>query len=145
MGASKRYQVGQPRAARLMKIGWSTWLYKKKVRRFGAVLRRRLCEMAASHVRYGYRRLTVLLRREGWKVKRETHLPAVHRGAGRVLERGKVCFARRRSAETGEVPRTLPSRSVAQRIGRPYADSIRGAPQAHDRKNQHIDGGAKSA
>jgi len=32
------------------------------------VLRRRLCEMAASHVRYGYRRLTVLLRREGWTV-----------------------------------------------------------------------------
>jgi putative transposase len=49
-----------------MKIGWSTWMYKKKVRRFDAVLRRRLCEMAASHVRYGYRRLTVLLRREGW-------------------------------------------------------------------------------
>jgi putative transposase len=48
-----------------MKIGWSTWMYKKKVRRFDAVLRRRLCEMAASHVRYGYRRLTVLLRREG--------------------------------------------------------------------------------
>ena len=24
--------------------------------------------MASSHVRYGYRRLTVLLRREGWKV-----------------------------------------------------------------------------
>lgn len=24
--------------------------------------------MAAKHVRYGYRRLTVLLRREGWKV-----------------------------------------------------------------------------
>jgi len=38
------------------------------VRRFDAVLRRRLCEMAAKHVRYGYRRLTVLLRREGWKV-----------------------------------------------------------------------------
>ena len=28
----------------------------------------RLKEMAASHVRYGYRRLTVLLKREGWKV-----------------------------------------------------------------------------
>jgi transposase InsO family protein len=51
-----------------MKIGWTTWMYKKKVRRFDAILRRRLCEMAASHVRYGYRRLTVLLRREGWKV-----------------------------------------------------------------------------
>jgi len=24
--------------------------------------------MAATHVRYGYRRLTVLLRREGWKI-----------------------------------------------------------------------------
>jgi putative transposase len=52
----------------LVKIGWSTWRYKKKVRRFDAVLRRGLCEMAAKHVRYGYRRLTVLLRREGWKV-----------------------------------------------------------------------------
>jgi putative transposase len=28
----------------------------------------RLRELAATHVRYGYRRLTVLLRREGWKV-----------------------------------------------------------------------------
>jgi hypothetical protein len=27
-----------------------------------------LRELTATHVRYGYRRLTVLLRREGWKV-----------------------------------------------------------------------------
>ncbi len=33
------------------------------------MLRRRLRELAATHVRYGYRRLTVLLRREGWHVK----------------------------------------------------------------------------
>ena len=51
-----------------MKVGWSTWLYRRKVRRFEEVLRRRLCEIAATYVRYGYRRLTVLLRREGWKV-----------------------------------------------------------------------------
>jgi len=31
-------------------------------------LRRRLREIAATHVRYGYRPLTVLLRREGWKI-----------------------------------------------------------------------------
>ena len=31
-------------------------------------LRQRLKELAATHVRYGYRRLTVLLRREGWPV-----------------------------------------------------------------------------
>jgi len=28
----------------------------------------RLCELAASRVRFGYRRLTVILRREGWRV-----------------------------------------------------------------------------
>jgi putative transposase len=33
-------------------------------------LRCRLWELAATHVRYGYRRLTVLLRREGWVAKR---------------------------------------------------------------------------
>jgi len=31
-------------------------------------LRRRLKDLAATYVRYGYRRLTVFLRREGWKV-----------------------------------------------------------------------------
>jgi putative transposase len=30
-------------------------------------LRMRLRDLAASRVRYGYRRLTVLLKREGWK------------------------------------------------------------------------------
>ena len=33
---------------------------------FDEVLRHRLREMAGTHVRYGYRRLTVLLQREGW-------------------------------------------------------------------------------
>ena len=31
-------------------------------------LGRRLRELAAVHVRWGYRRLTILLQREGWKV-----------------------------------------------------------------------------
>jgi putative transposase len=64
-------EIGKRRVAGLMRLGWSSWLYRKKTRRFDEVLRRRrrrLCEMAATHVRYGYRRLTVLLRREGWKV-----------------------------------------------------------------------------
>ena len=63
--AQPTFQIGQRRAARLVGVAWTTWMYKKKVRRFDAVLRQRLCEMAASHVRYGYRRLTVLLRRDG--------------------------------------------------------------------------------
>ena len=48
-----------------MAIG--TLRYKSR-KVFEEVLRRRLREMAGTHVRYGYRRLTVLLRREGWKV-----------------------------------------------------------------------------
>jgi hypothetical protein len=48
--AQQTFQSGQRRAARLLRVAWTTWLYKKKVRRFDAVLRRRLCEMAASHL-----------------------------------------------------------------------------------------------
>ena len=37
--------------------------------------------MAASHVRYGYRRLTVLLQARRLESECEAHLPAVHGGA----------------------------------------------------------------
>jgi putative transposase len=75
-----------------MGLAWSTWLYKKKVRPFDEVLRRRLCEMAATYVRYGYRRLTVLLRREGWKVnaKRIYRLYAEERLIVRTKQRRKI-------------------------------------------------------
>src|SRR5437763_3968551 len=88
-----------------MKIGWSTWMYKKKVRWFDAVLRRRLCEMAASHVRYGYRRLTVLLRREGWKVnaKRIYRLYDEENPKVRSVERKKI--ARRQRVPPGQALR----------------------------------------
>lgn len=50
-----------------MQLAISTLRYhSRKV--FDEVLRRRLRELAGTHVRYGYRRLTVLLRREGWHV-----------------------------------------------------------------------------
>jgi len=75
-----------------MKVGWSTWLYRRKVRGFEEVLRRRLCEMAATYVRYGYRRLTVLLRREGWKVnaKRIYRLYAEDQLIVRTKQRKKI-------------------------------------------------------
>lgn len=43
-------------------------------------LRMRLHALAASRVRFGYRRLTVMLRREGWKVNTKRILSAVYRG-----------------------------------------------------------------
>jgi putative transposase len=55
-------------------------------------LRVRLREMAATHVRYGYRRLTVLLRREGWKVnaKRVYRLYDQENLKVRSVERKKI-------------------------------------------------------
>jgi len=55
-------------------------------------LRRRLREIAATHVRYGYRRLTVLLRREGWKVnaKRIYRLYEEENLKVRSVERKKI-------------------------------------------------------
>lgn len=66
----KAYQLGARRSARLVGVPWTTLLYKSRKKPQEA-LRGRLREIAATHVRYGFRRLTVLLRREGWKVNAE--------------------------------------------------------------------------
>jgi len=89
-----------------VKIGWTTWQYKKKVRRFDAVLRRRLCEMAGKHVRYGYRRLTVLLRREGWKVnaKRIYRLYTEEQLIVRTKQRRKIALRQRGTIATATAP-----------------------------------------
>jgi putative transposase len=89
-----------------MKIGWTTWMYKKKVRRFDAILRRRLCELAASHVRYGYRRLTVLLRRDGWKVnaKRIYRLYTEEQLIVRTKQRRKIARRQRGTMATAAAP-----------------------------------------
>lgn len=60
-------------------------------------LRTRLRELAATHVRYGYRRLTVLLRREGWHVnaKRVYRLYDQEELKVRSLERKKIARRQR--------------------------------------------------
>ncbi len=60
-------RISERRAARLMKIVTSSQRYRSR-RDPQVPLRRRLKDLAATYVRYGYRRLTVFLRREGWKV-----------------------------------------------------------------------------
>lgn len=64
MGA---FGVSQRRACRLILIGRSTFSYRSQAQDQSA-LRMRLKELAMVRVRYGYRRLTILLQREGWKV-----------------------------------------------------------------------------
>ncbi len=48
--------------------GWYPSIGQLAAARAAAIRKPRLRELAASRVRWGYRRLTVLLRREGWKV-----------------------------------------------------------------------------
>lgn len=65
--AQEAYQISERHAARLVRLAIGTLRYRSR-KIFDEVLRRRLRELAGTHVRYGYRRLTVLLRREGWHV-----------------------------------------------------------------------------
>jgi putative transposase len=65
--AQEAYRISERHAARLVELAISTLRYRSR-KVFDEVLRRRLRELAGTHVRYGYRRLTVLLRREGWHV-----------------------------------------------------------------------------
>jgi hypothetical protein len=58
-----RWAQAAHRAARLMGVSWATFLYKSHKKPQERLIRR-LREMAATHVRYSYRRLAVLLRRD---------------------------------------------------------------------------------
>ena len=61
------FALSERRAAGLVKITRKTLVYRSR-RPPQDALRMRLRELAASRVRFGYRRLTVMLRREGWRV-----------------------------------------------------------------------------
>ena len=61
------YQYSERRAGQLLAVHRSTQRYRHHRDRQEA-LRQRLKELAGVRVRFGYRRLTILLNREGWKV-----------------------------------------------------------------------------
>ena len=72
-------------------MAWSTMRYRSR-RPLQEALRGRLRQLAAIYVRYGYRRLTVLLRREGWAVnaKRVYRLYDEEQLKVRSVERKKI-------------------------------------------------------
>jgi putative transposase len=91
-------------------IGISRSLYRYEPRRpDDQVLRDRLCELAAHKRRYGYRRLHVLVKREGWTVNHKRLLRVYHQ-AGLAVRR------RRRKRIAGverqvKAPATAPNQS----------------------------------
>jgi putative transposase len=66
-GIRQAYQLNESRACGL--VGITRWINRYQSRRDPQdELRQRIRELAGNRPRYGYRRLTVMLRREGWKV-----------------------------------------------------------------------------
>lgn len=61
-------KVSQRRACRAIGQWRSTQRYQPKVRDDEAALAARMNRLAASHPRYGYRRIAALLRQDGWRV-----------------------------------------------------------------------------
>ncbi len=66
----KAYQISERRACQVVAVNRSTVQYRS-VKTDVPALRARINEIAATRVRYGYPRIHVLLRREGWVVNRK--------------------------------------------------------------------------
>ena len=98
------FAVSERRVARLLPIQLATLRYRSR-RDPQLGLRLRLRELAANRVGFGYRRLTVLLRREGWPVN-----------AKRIY---------RLYTEDGLAVRTKVRKKIARRTRVPVAKAIR--------------------
>lgn len=81
------HELGVTRACGLMGISRSLYHYESH-RPDDDALRQRLCELAACKRRYGYRRLHVLVRREGLVVNHK-RVFRVYQAAGLVIRRRK--------------------------------------------------------
>ena len=78
---------GVTRACGLIRISRSLYRYRSR-RPACAELRERICEIAALKRRYGYRRIHIRLRREGWTVNRKLTY-RLYREAGLAVRRRK--------------------------------------------------------
>jgi putative transposase len=90
--------LGVTRACGL--IGISRSLYGYRSRRSPALeLRNRIAELAAQKRRYGYRRIHVLLRREGWSMN--------HKRTYRLYREQGLAVRRRKRKRIGQTSRLL--------------------------------------
>ena len=92
----QHYGVSQRRASIAMRFNRASLQYKPKRSPVNEALRERINELAAARVRYGQRRIRVLLQREGWKVNLK-RVARLYRQEGLSL-RAKAPKRRRRSA-----------------------------------------------
>jgi putative transposase len=100
----ERWGLSERRACRLVGIHRSVVRYRK-TRNDESGLRDRLCSLAAERRRFGYRRLWLLLRREGFAVNHK-RVYRLYREEGLTVRRRR----RRRAAGAARVGPTMPGR-----------------------------------
>jgi putative transposase len=93
------FRVSERRACGLASVARSSYRYRS-VAADQTALRLRLRDLAATRVRYGYRRLHVLLRREGWRVN--------HKRVSRLYREEGLGIRVKRRKKLASVPRVLP-------------------------------------
>src|SRR5277367_2844878 len=69
------FKVSQRRVSRALGLARSNLRYTPVISDEQAALARRIEELAGIHSRYGYRRISAMLNRQGWSVNKKT----VHR------------------------------------------------------------------
>lgn len=97
--------LSERRACRLAELDRSTFQYQKQSSTDGA-LRKRLRDLASERRRFGYRRLGILLEREGWTVNHKK-LFRIYREEGLAVRRRR---GRKRALGTRR-PIVVPDRS----------------------------------
>jgi putative transposase len=105
----ERYGISERRACQLVGIGRSTLRYHRRPHRAEESLRQRLRELAAARPRFGYRRLHVLLRREGVIINHK-RVERLYREEGLAVRRRR----RKRVARDGRGRAALPTRHNQQ-------------------------------
>lgn len=103
--ACEHFEVSVRRACEVLQMAESTYRYKARRRELEG-LRERLVEIAGQRPRFGYRRLHLMLAREGWGVNHK-RIERLYREERLAVRRKR----RKRVAQTQRRPQSLPSRA----------------------------------
>jgi len=103
----EEFGVSQRRACRVLDLCLATFRYRSR-KGDGGVIRRRMRELAEERPRFGYRRLHVMLRREGFRVNHK-RVYRLYRLDGLMLRRKK-----RKRVSRNRVPMPLSTRPNEQ-------------------------------
>src|SRR5271167_3490576 len=100
-------ELSQRRSCGLMELYRATCRYRQR-RGEDQPLRVRLRELAEARRRFGYRRLQILLEREGWQVN--------HKRVYRLYVEEKLSLRRKRGRKRGTVRQPLPAAVAANQV-----------------------------